>query len=147
MVIITATLMFYNFLSALWQGSGTYQIFCFIFTLWSAGMAKSTNRQVHSFLLTTTWSGNLTGIGWPVCVSKFQWILCHFVKQILVYTSWLVLEHVNPCWVIFYQNHFNNYGLQLYTRQKCIFTNIFKRNTYLQMLLLNYINTLVYQIF
>ena len=57
----------------------------FNFTLWSAGTAKSTIRQVlffcfflfffFFFLLTITRSGRLTEIWWSIWISKFLWIL------------------------------------------------------------------------
>ena len=54
----------------------------FSFTLFSAGMAKFTIWQVlflffiFIFLLTSTRSGHLVKIRWPVCISKFLRILC-----------------------------------------------------------------------
>ena len=48
----------------------------FNFTLWSAGTAKFTIRQVLGFLLTMTRSGRLSEIMWSVCVSKSQKIFC-----------------------------------------------------------------------
>ena len=48
----------------------------FNLTLWSAGTAKSTIRQVLVFLFTITRSGYLVEIMWPVCISKSLRSLC-----------------------------------------------------------------------
>ena len=48
----------------------------FSFTLWSAGMGKSTFWLVLFFLLTITRSGCLIVIRWSICISKSQRSLC-----------------------------------------------------------------------
>ena len=54
--------------------------FSLIFTLWLAGIAKSTIRQVLFFLLLTiTRSGDEAKIRWSVCVLKSKRILLHFI--------------------------------------------------------------------
>ena len=50
--------------------------FSFIFTLWSAGMVKSTRWQDLLFLLIHTGFGLLASIEWSVRFSKSQRILC-----------------------------------------------------------------------
>ena len=47
----------------------------FNFTLWSAGTAKSTNLQIHFFIIIIR-SGRLVEIWWCVCISKSQRNLC-----------------------------------------------------------------------
>ena len=49
--------------------------FSLIFTLWSAGTAKSTIWQVLFFSLNITRFGRPTGIRWSVCISKSKKIL------------------------------------------------------------------------
>ena len=54
--------------------------FSFSFTLWSAGTAKATIRQVLCFLffsfIIITRSCRSAKIRWPVCISKYQRTLC-----------------------------------------------------------------------
>ena len=57
--------------------------------------------------------------------------------------GWLVLWHVNPCWVILCKNKFNNYGLQLYMVQKCIFTIILNWSTFHYLKQINLTHRLV----
>ena len=82
-VVITVTFMFHTFFSS--QAKFTYlSLFSlsFSFTLWSAGTAKSTIRQVlfffffFFFLFTITRSGRLAKIKWSDRISKSQRILC-----------------------------------------------------------------------
>ena len=52
------------------------------------------------------------------------------------------MYYVNPCWVILYQSQFNNYGLQLYTIQKCIMSTLvglFYTKVNLTIMVSNYI--------
>ena len=74
---ITIVYMFHSFFSSLAR-SRYLSLFSlsFSFTLWSAGMAKSTIWQVLFFFFTITRSGCLAMIGWSVCISKSQRILC-----------------------------------------------------------------------
>ena len=62
-IYITVTFIFNSF-SILYQGLS--------FNLWSTGTAKSTIRQVFSFLLTLSRSGRLVEIRRSVCFSKFE---------------------------------------------------------------------------
>ena len=82
----------YSQVPKLFQFSGKVQVFvylfAFIFTLWSAGTAKSIIPFLFFFLIITKsgfagislsgllagikWSGLLAGIRWSVCMSKFQ---------------------------------------------------------------------------
>ena len=73
---VTTTFMFLGFPSS-WARSRYSSVFLIslIFTLWSAGMAKSIIWQVL-FLLIIIRSDLLTGIKWSACISKSQRILC-----------------------------------------------------------------------
>ena len=74
---ITITFMFPSFFSSLAR-SRYLSLFSlsFSFTLWSAGMAKFTTRQVRFFLLTITRFGCLAEIKWSIFISKSQRSFC-----------------------------------------------------------------------
>ena len=76
-IAITVTLMFYSFFFSS-QTKSQYLSFIslsLIFTLWSAGMGKSTIWQVL-FLVTISRSDDLPGIRWSAYISKWQRFLC-----------------------------------------------------------------------
>ena len=98
---ITVTFMFYGFLSSLARSRYlSFFSLSFNFALWSAGTAKSTIRQVLSFLLIITWSGHLAEIRWSVCISKSQKNLCVSFSRI---DSWLCIYHL---FVWYYYYHY-----------------------------------------
>ena len=63
----------------------------------------------------------------PHVLKKFK-IILNIISDISFSVSWLVgwlvLRHINFCWVILCPCQFNNYGLQLYTVQKCIMSTL-----------------------
>ena len=69
------TFMFHNF----FQLSGKVLVFV-QYLLWSAGTPKSKRWHVL-FLLNNTKSVFMTVIGWPICISKSQGILCFIFKN------------------------------------------------------------------
>ena len=74
---ITVTFMFHSFFN--FRARSRYLSFfslSFNFTLWAAGTAKSTIRQVLFFLLIIIRSGRLDEIRWSVCMSKSHRSLC-----------------------------------------------------------------------
>ena len=74
---IAVTFMFYSFFNSL--ARSRYLFFfslSFNLTLWSAGTAKFTIRQVLFFLLIITRSGRLAEVRWSVCISKSLRRLC-----------------------------------------------------------------------
>ena len=74
---ITVTFMFRSFLNSLERSSYlSFFSFSLNFTLWSAGTAKCTIRQVILFLLIITRLGRLAEIRWSVFISKSQRSVC-----------------------------------------------------------------------
>ena len=74
---ISVTFTFHSFFNSLAMSRYLSLFYLsFSFTLWSAGITKSTTWQVLIFLLTITRSGHLTDIGLSVCNSKSQRTLC-----------------------------------------------------------------------
>ena len=68
---ITVTFMFHSFFSSLERSRYVFlSTHSFNFTLWSAGVAKSTIRPLLLFLLTITRSGHLAEIRCSFCTSK-----------------------------------------------------------------------------
>ena len=91
----------------IWCGNSTNfylrSVHFFIFTSWSAGIAKFTRWQVLYFLLTYARSGLQTGIGWSVCISKYrQFHVSRFLGQILVcvHTIYQCSQIVIPCTIL-----------------------------------------------
>ena len=72
--------------------------FSFSFTLWSAGTAKATIRQVLLFLLMIIRSGGVAEIRWSVYISKSQRSLCISFSRT---DSWLCIYH------LFVRSNFN----------------------------------------
>ena len=66
-----------------------FSIFSFflLFTLWSAGTAKSTTLQILFFLLINIRYSLLANMRWSVCISKSKWILW---GQIFLDRFWFV---------------------------------------------------------
>ena len=58
------------------------------FTLWSAGTAKSSNKQFLFFFWIKTKSGLLAWIGWSVCISKFQCISCLIFQHRFIFCAY-----------------------------------------------------------
>ena len=82
---ITATFMFHSFFNFLARSRySSFFSLSFNFTLWSAGTAKSTSRQVLFFCC---WlSGRQAEIWWSICMSKSQRSLC-------VSFFWVICSH------------------------------------------------------
>ena len=72
---ITVTLLFNSFFSSLARYLSIFSL-SFISTQYSTGTAKSSRQQAFFFLLITTRSGLLAGIGWPTYISKPLCISC-----------------------------------------------------------------------
>ena len=86
----------------------------FSFTLWSAGVAKSTRWQVLSFLLINTRSGLLARIRWSVCISKSQRILWVSFSRM---DSGLCVYHLVAGWKF---NFLHSYQWITFPTQSCL---------------------------
>ena len=107
------TFIFHNFFCSLVRSKNLY-IFSpsFIFTLWSAGTAKSSKWQVLFFILINTRSGFLTGIGSPAFLSKLQiisWVTISRtdseLRNTICQNSQILTSCTIPRWFPFSPNH------------------------------------------
>ena len=119
---ITVTFMFFSYLSIFYFFDYlSIFSFSFIFTLWSTRTAKSTIRQVFSFLLTITWSGRQANVRWSVCIKRSQ--------RIFLDGFWVV--HIPPVHMVEFQffaqfsvdhlPHLVVYGLMFFLVVICYF--------------------------